>query len=230
MKSYMISLLVIGIALGGLGLGTFAYVSDQDVTEGHSLSTGTVDLGVQCYGISEGQPVAGDALVVEGLLPSTEYTPVGFVKIWNAGDGQIKWKGYVSPTGEDEAVNALFRTYTEIQLTKNPSDIVWMLPDDDSRDDPWGGWDDGSASAPLSELTKTWYTPIRGGDTIGLDDNVQYMEPEHWQVFRVDARIVDTCTDEAILCQSYPFEFIFDTAQYEETNWPTPLDEDDFVV
>lgn len=232
MKSYMISLLVIGIALGGLGLGTFAYLSDVDTVSGNSLATGTVDLGVQCYGYGvDGAPIADQKLVAEGLLPSEEFTPVGYVKIWNKGDGQIKWKGFVVPTGSNSGVNEAFLAWTEVQLVKNPvlTDQNWAVPEG-CRDLPWGGWDnEGSGVTPavvLVNLVNPDNQLIRGGDSIAADGNVEYMEEGYWQVFRVDMRIKSDCHEgiENIWGQKFWFDFKFDSTQFENSVWPAPID------
>lgn len=98
MKAYLVSFLLVGLALGGMGLGTFAWFTDQETVENNVIATGNVDLKAwteDCWG-----RVA--PLNVDNLVPSKNtWTPAGDIKLQNDGTVPLKWKAYLVKTGGD---------------------------------------------------------------------------------------------------------------------------------
>ena len=64
MKAYLVSFLLVGLALGGMGLGTFAWFTDQATVENNVIATGNVDLKAwteNCMGMDA--PLEADYLI-----------------------------------------------------------------------------------------------------------------------------------------------------------------------
>lgn len=102
MKAYLVSFLLVGLALGGMGLGTFAWFTDQETVENNVIATGNVDLKAwteNCIGMDA-------PLEVDYLVPSKNtWTPAGDIKLQNDGTVPLKWKAYLVKTGGDLPVD-----------------------------------------------------------------------------------------------------------------------------
>lgn len=98
MKAYLVSFLLVGLALGGMGLGTFAWFTDQETVENNVIATGNVDLTAwteTCFG-------AVAPLNVNNLVPSKNtWKSAGDIKLQNDGTVPLKWKAYLVKTGGD---------------------------------------------------------------------------------------------------------------------------------
>jgi len=94
MKGYIVSILIVGLALGGMGLGTFAWFTDQESVKYNVIKTGTLDLEVQLLD-ANGEPV--DKFEVENIHPG-EWKNLGSITVTNIGTSDLKWKGWVEKT------------------------------------------------------------------------------------------------------------------------------------
>lgn len=95
MKAYIVSILIVGLALGGMGLGTFAWFTDTETVDNNYIQTGTLDLKVQLYDTANEQV---NRFKVEGLLPG-DNKEIGTIMITNAGTSDLKWKCTLEKTG-----------------------------------------------------------------------------------------------------------------------------------
>ena len=90
MKGYIVSILIVGLALGGMGLGTFAWFTDTETLENNVIATGNVDLKAWTENCWKEAP-----LKVENLVPSkNSWTPAGTINLQNVGTVPLKWKAY----------------------------------------------------------------------------------------------------------------------------------------
>ena len=230
MKSYMISLLVIGIALGGLGLGTFAYFTDQDVIPENYVATGNLDLGVQTVNLNG---AAIDHFAATGILPGEDMS-AGYVFLWNKGTSDIKWKGYLTQTGGDNLKPVL-----KVQLLCNPDGYhdtwpAWFKAAE--ADTRWGGSnvnaflahedavagddediDDDGFILFNKLLDGNYY--IRGGDTPDGEGGFDIMEPGFWQIFEVVLKL-DENAGNAYQNNEMEFKITFDSTQFINPDWP----------
>ncbi len=76
------SILIIGIALGGVGLGTFAWFSDNDEFTGSIFTTDGFETKFHLVHPNQGY-LEDKKFTLEGMLPGDDYTTIGYVIIEN---------------------------------------------------------------------------------------------------------------------------------------------------
>lgn len=209
MKSYMISLLVIGIALGGLGLGTFAYFTDSDTQSDNVVSTGNLDLTVWTLTPNK---VFG-SLAATDLAPGEEKT-AGYVFIRNDGTVDLQFKAMVVYDDISDDLRGNLITY---QVILNPTDYTGWKP---SSAEPWGPLDYVWGQ---SEVGKTWFTywdidnsgaasPLQGGAA------PNEMEPGVWQMWEVKVRLDETAGN-TYESKTMNLDLVFDSTQSTAPGW-----------
>lgn len=166
------SILIIGIALGGVGLGTFAWFTNNTDINNNVLTTGNVNLEVRAYN-ADGTRV--NQFTVGGLLPGEE-TTVGYVALRNTGTADIKWRGYLQLT-DGTALSPL-----RITMIAQPDDFdpgfgsgVYEGPGVNEETVSWATW---------AEISSPSNTPLNSGD-------VWAHKPGVYQYFKVVAKLDD---------------------------------------
>lgn len=109
MKKSALLILVLGVlgvlAFGMTGTGAW-FTSTRELT-GNSISTGTLDLGV------EGGPFAA-----AGLQPGAGWSDVGWFCASNNGNHDMKWRGWMYDISDSKGL----RDFLHIRVTMNPPD------------------------------------------------------------------------------------------------------------
>jgi len=96
-KAYLVSILLVGLALGGMGLGTFAWFNDTETYAGNVITTGDLEIQGFLYN------AAGNAVEkfqLSGLVPSESYTEVGYIVVRNPSAVEEKFRLWLS-NGQD---------------------------------------------------------------------------------------------------------------------------------
>lgn len=200
MKSYMISLLVIGIALGGLGLGTFAYFTDSENADGNIIQAGTADLGVFTTPSATGWTDLN--LSATGLEPG-EYDTAGYIVLKNDGTTDLKWRGYlVKKEGTLPSMSKLM-----IRLTVNPDDYSGYIP---SGYTEWG-LDNVAAEYTWSQTNVIDTSELNSGDS-------SPMLPKTYQVFKVEVGLASDAGDNYQGTDA-TIDAIFQATQFANLGW-----------
>jgi predicted ribosomally synthesized peptide with SipW-like signal peptide len=198
MRGYLFSILIVGIALGGIGLGTFAWFTDQDVKDGNTITAGTADLGVWLYnaagtGISKFQ--------VTGLHPG-EYKTLGYVAVKNIGTSDLKWRAYLVKT--DGTTLPIVVTVKAL-----PTDFTGTLP---------SGPTYGPAPDTVTVTDATWSVLSSAANT-PLNSGTEYaMLPGYVQYFKIDAKLADTAGN-SYQGASMTVDLVFDSTQFINPGW-----------
>jgi len=191
-KAYLVSILLVGLALGGMGLGTFAWFTDTAAVDGNAISTGKVDLEVE---IQESANGAQTVLTVENLVPSTDtWTTAGIICLKNVGTVPLKWKGYFVKTGGnlplDDTLKFRIRQVTDGPLETAPK---------------YSTWDDLKNSDGIFLNSSNF-----GGGGGQMDPGTQY--------YKVEVRL-DENAGNAYAGKSATFRAVFDATQPENSGW-----------
>ena len=210
MKSYMISLLVIGIALGGLGLGTFAWFTDSDTVADNQIAAGTLDLGVW----TTVNGVNGAKLSISNLEPSNEFQDLGYIVIYNKGSIDLKWLAYLDKTGGELNMDKV-----EFQLTRFPSEYDTIVEGTTSGWVPSGYETWGANSVDFSR-DYVWSEVSSAASTLlySTYDGEYNMPPKTYQVFRVAAKL-NKDTGDLQQGKFADMDVIFDSTQFINDEW-----------
>ncbi|PKL63317.1 MAG: hypothetical protein CVV31_01765 [Methanomicrobiales archaeon HGW-Methanomicrobiales-2] len=199
MKAYLVSILLVGLALGGMGLGTFAWFTDQEAVENNVVQTGNADLVVWTYNANGAY---NQPLSVSGVAPSVdEWTDMGYIGLWNKGSTDLKWQGYLVRTAGDLSMDKF-----QIKLTTNPESYGSKYAPGSHL---WG--DDGK----MQEFA--WSQVNTAADTL-LTAIEEPMEPGYYQVFKVEAKL-DPSAGNAYADKSATLKVVFDATQFANSGW-----------
>ena len=109
MKKAALLILVLGVlgvlAFGMTGTGAW-FTSTRELT-GNSISTGTLDLGVE-----------GGPFTAAGLQPGAGWSDVGWFCASNNGNYDMKWRGWMYDVDDPKGL----RDFLHIRVTMNPPD------------------------------------------------------------------------------------------------------------
>ena len=109
MKKAALVILVLGLlsimAFGLTGTGAW-FTSAREITD-NSISTGTIDLGVD-----------GGPFNVENLQPGADWRNVGWFCAANNGNYDMKWRGWIYDVNDPKNL----RDFLHIRITMNPPD------------------------------------------------------------------------------------------------------------
>lgn len=214
MKAYLVSILLVGLALGGMGLGTFAWFTDQEIVEANAIQTGNADLSVKItrdyFGTHE------STLRVTDLVPSTNsWTDMGYIHLLNEGTVPLKWKGYFVKTGGDLVTDdkLLFRI-TKVSLLNGMSDagaaVDGKVPDAGSK----GLFPSNVYTwAQLSNADTTLLTSDNFGGKMGDVDN-----PLFTRILKVEVKL-DENAGNAYANKGAEFKVVFDATQTDNPGW-----------
>jgi len=196
-KAYLVSILLVGLALGGMGLGTFAWFTDQDIKEGNTVQAGTADLSVWLYN------AAGNGISkfeIDGLHPG-EYQTLGYVAVRNDGTSNLKWKAYLVKT--DGVILPLV-----LKVTALPTDFTSIPNGNVYGPAPNTVTVDG---ADWSVLASSVNTPLNSGDSTP-------MEPKDVQYFKMEGKLANNAGN-TYQDASMTLNLVFDSTQFINSGW-----------
>lgn len=198
------SILIIGIALGGVGLGTFAWFSDTETVPNNVITTGNVDLGVLTF---DTNGTAGPLKTSDTLRPGVPET-MGYVFIWNNGSVDLFFKAHLLPTAGD--LNLGQMTFTTTTYKGDGSEISgFSLPD--GAITGWG--EEGKVQ------TFRWADISDAGTTLlNATENNHPMESGFYQYFKVDVTL-DNDAGNQYAGKSRTLSMIFNAMQTDNPNW-----------
>lgn len=193
MKGYIVSILIVGLALGGMGLGTFAWFTDQSIMEENVIQTGDLKLDVKIVESvgSEGEVV----LKAENLVPSTAWTFAGIIRLENTGTTPLKWRGYFVKTDGDLSLNS--NLHFQIgQVTDSPFGV-------------------SPKAYTWNDLKVADSTPLNSANFGGGGGQ---LSPGSIQYYKVEVRL-DEDAGNSYMDKSATFKAIFDATQPENLGW-----------
>ncbi|BBL68720.1 SipW-dependent-type signal peptide-containing protein [Methanoculleus chikugoensis] len=214
MKAYLLSVLLVGLALGGMGLGTFAWFTDQEIVEANAIQTGNADLSVKIakdyFGVHE------STLKVTNLVPSTNtWTTMGYIHLLNEGTVPLKWKGYFVKTGGDLVTDGKLQfRISKVSLlnSMSESDVAADVEISDAGTEslfPSGVY----TWAQLSNADTTLLTSDNFGGTMGSIDN-----PLFTRILKVEVKL-DENAGNVYANKGAEFKVIFDATQTDNPGW-----------
>jgi hypothetical protein len=126
-KTYLMSMLVLGIAVAAVGLGTYAQFTKSTTMDNNVVAMGTLSSGAGLYDI-DCVPLSGNHIMVTDLTPSTsDWTTAGYLVWWN---DPLSPDSIESRAIYDDIKDGGFDSYTtcpdkakiKMKVTLNPTD------------------------------------------------------------------------------------------------------------
>ncbi len=115
MKAYLVSILLVGLALGGMGLGTFAWFTDTETYTGNVITTGDLEIQGYLYDAEENYLSAG-MFELKDLVPSDSYTDVGYLVVRNPSAVEEKFRLWLSNINDPKNLDELI----DLKVTLRP--------------------------------------------------------------------------------------------------------------
>jgi len=97
-RRYLMSMMVIGVTLTMVGLGTFAYWSSSQTIAGNTISTGSFTVYEEIHNVAGTLPNPSN-FGIGNLVPSTSYTRSGYIFVGNAAGSGASAQVALSFTG-----------------------------------------------------------------------------------------------------------------------------------
>jgi len=163
MKAYLVSILLVGLALGGMGLGT------------NTITTGDLEIQGYLYDAS-GNYISADKFVLNGLVPSDKYTHVGYLVVRNPSTVEEKFRLWLSTVDDPKGL----KDQVDLKVTLSPG---WVPPLGSS-------WAEYMPSAEL-EVFDDKLSSISGQAHAFATDNygVEPLAQNEFAVFKLEARL-----------------------------------------
>ena len=215
MKGYIVSILIVGLALGGMGLGTFAWFTDTEIVKGNVIETGKADLDVWTTDRLIRPNIV--PLKVENLVPSVDgWVKAGYIHLKNDGTVPLKWKGHFVLTNEDLELddNFLFR-FTKVSMLNSAAESTeWGITQDTVISD----------STQLNFLDPKVYkwSEISNADNTALNWENFGGVMENWNPFTRILHVEVKLDENAGNCyagKTAIFDVVFDATQTDNPGW-----------
>jgi len=229
-KNYLMSMMVIGITLTMVTLGTFAYYTFNQNFSGNTIQTGTFTLYQQMRTASGGTltPTSSN-FQITGLVPSTSYTKSGYIFIGNDGSSpepvkfEISFTGLGFPTGESNPSGCpslcTGAGCINVQLVANPLDYTGPTTPDTVT-----GLTMDTTTYPRDTVLPTLTTLqgwISSTGAVYYQPSGKVLSPGKFVVIGVQAQLPSCITDTWFMTKSTgTFTTAVNAAQVSYTPWP----------
>ncbi|SAI87280.1 hypothetical protein MBBA_0399 [Methanoculleus bourgensis] len=209
MKGYIVSILIVGLALGGMGLGTFAWFTDTETMEANEITTGEVDLVVSTNIFGQKKP-----MIVTNLVPSKDtWTDAGLIFLYNKGTVPLKWQGHFVKTGGDLVMDEKLQFRFTRLLGKNYQ-TEWEIPDDLKISES-----ENMLEEATSEIDYKWTTISSADNTVLNSGNLGgTLGCRELRIFKVQVKL-DENAGNCYAGKTAKFNVVFDATQTDNPGW-----------
>ncbi len=213
-KRYLMSMMVIGVTMTMVGLGTFAYWSSSQTISGNTISTGSFTIYEEIHNVAGTLPNPSN-FGVGNLVPSVSYTKSGYIFIGNAASSGAPAQVTLSFSGlsfpPESAASGCSSgcsgaSCINVQLVMNPAEYNYS-----STNNHGLSVNNTPAMGNAISLAKpTGETGLTLGDWITSPTNVYVMPsgvdilPGQYIILGVQAELQSCVTDPWFMSQSTP--------------------------